>query len=338
MNTTAQPGSSASDSNLPPRNILQPTGHDIDTVKLVVGYRADPARLHALDDVRDHYGDDAWLKTTAKHHNLFVAVTESRVSVHNSLAVYLASVRGLPYGNATPFDHDALEPALVDLADVIGVPAEVFLKGRVMKLDVGVNVPVASPVREITDNMIADSGARVMPRGPASTEVGYTTRGLYVYDKRTERGQRCVDPVYGPGPLARVELKLKKDIDRQLGRAVTVASLCDRAFYEHLGERLVQAAIDQPFRRSVRLDPVVQTPTDLYRAYAVSGIEALGGFDAAMNTIDASQRLGVLDKSRASRLRGAVRDLRRSPDLTETLDVAADFRRAVRGAVYTSSH
>ena len=325
-------------SNLPGSNNQRPTGHDIDSVTIRIPASVDPDALRHLDGIRDSYGDDAWLKTTVRVHNLHVTVTESEVIVRNGLATYLSETSGSPYGNATVFDHDALRPALLGLADVLGIPHDVLLTGRVTRLDVGVNVPLDYPVRRVTDNLTSDSRARVKDLGPASKVVGYTTRELYVYDKRAERGARDVDPVYGDQALARVELRYKKDIGRQLGGPMTVARLCDRAFYEELGERLIQSVDEQPFRRQAMLSARVQTPTDLYRAYAVPGIEALGGFDAAKGAIDLGQELGTLDKHRASKLRRALRKLRQDPTLTESLDVADDFRQAVRKAIYGHSH
>lgn len=310
-------------------------GHDIDTIALRIDEPLDPSVLRHLDHYEEHQGDIGWLRSTARIRNLYLTATASSLRIRNGLATFISGT------NAAPFDHGAVLPAFAEIADAIGLPLSSVLDGRVTVLHVGVNVPVTVPVEAITGSMEAIPPYRLSDRGRASTEVGHTTRGLYVYDKRAERGQRSVHPCYGDNPLARVEHRFKRKLDAQFGRPVTAGLLCDRSFYEELGDHLIEAVDAQPFRRRPRIGSP-QTPTELYKAYARLGIETAGGFDAALKAVDVDLRTGSLGENesaanRASRLRTCLRGLRVCPEYSEPLDIAAEFRRAVRVAVFNGS-
>ena len=324
------------DSNRTDRTSLgSPTacGHDIDTVALRIYEPIEPSVLRHLDHYEERRGDIGWLRSTARLRNLHLTATASGLRIRNGLAAFISGT------NAAPFDHDAVLPAFAEIADAVGLPLSSVLAGRVTVLHVGVNVPVTVPVEAITGSMVAIPPSRLSARGRASTEVGHTTRGLYVYDKRAERGRRGVHPCYGDGPLSRVEHRYKKKLDVQFGRPVTAGRLCDRSFYEELGVRLVEATDALAFRRPSRIG-APQTPTELYRAYAHLGIEAAGGFEAALDAVGLDLRTGKLGENeaatnRASRLRTCLRGLRVCPEHSEPLDIAVEFRRAVHAAVFS---
>jgi len=304
-----------------------PSGHDVDTVRLRIDQPVDERRLASLPEYERHDGDVGWLRSTAKLRNLRVTVRPSGVKVRGSLAAFISGT------NAVPFDHDRLEEAFGEIADTLGLPLLDVLAARVMRLDAGVNVPLGVPVVEVTGNLRSSKHGRVVPRGRASSGVELSNRGLYVYDKRAERGKRGVDPSYGDGPLARVELRYTKDVDRQLKRPVTAGLLCRRPFYEELGRRLVEYVDATPFRRTVRLKEF-RTVRDLRRAYAVLGIRAHGDFEAALASVEAARVEGRLKPCQSHALRRELEELRTSPELSEPLDVALRFRHAVRDAVY----
>ena len=312
-----------------------PTGHDLDTVRLRLDGSFGPDFLHGFDDYTETYGDVGWLSSHGRSRNLVLAVTPSKLSVKGSLASFVSGT------NAAPFDHGTLVAGLEELAGDLGLQLSVLLLARVMRLDVGVNVPWSGPVDEVTGALVAVPPERLQPRGPrASTAVGHTTRELYVYDKRAERGRRPVDPVYGDGPLMRVELRYLKKVDRQLKRSVTLGTLCDPSFYGELGRRLEAAADAAPFRRGAR-PRAARTKTELIDTYAALGLAATGGPHAALSAIETDRRAGRLGDGsagtkRAYTLRGEVERLRTLDGVAHEVDVASDFRRAVRRALYDS--
>ena len=312
------------------RDVRRATGHDIDTVRLRLDEPLDPAVLRGLDDYREVQGDVSLLKTTAKLRNLHLQVTPASVRIQNSVAVF---VHG---NNAEPFDHDAVRPAFEEVADVLGVPVDVFLGARVMRLDVGVNVPLPMPVVEITGRMEPRSPSRLHQDGRASVRVGTSTTELAVYDKRAERGRRGVHLSYGDGPLARIELRYMKKVSRAFGKPVTAGRLAEQAFYEELGDRLVAHVDKAPFRRITR--PVTPTtPTELRKALAFQGIEAGGGLPAVLAAIEADAAAGRITSKKASPLRQEARRLaaQGAPDLAA--DPIPAFLAAVHAAVYTQN-
>ena len=322
-------------SDVPPRADAGPTGHDVDTVRLRLDGSFGPGVLRAFDDYVEEVGDVGWLRSRVRYRNLRLRATPSVLRIEGSLAALLAGT------NAAPFDHGALRPALEALAADLSIPLPVLLLARVMRLDVGANVPWPGPVEEVAGALVARPPARLVPRRPWSSEVELSTRQFAVYDKRRERGRRPVHPAYGDGPLARVELRFVDDVDRQFRRPVTLGLLLDPGFFDELGGRLVAEAEAAHFRRATRL-PAVRVPTELRDAYAALGIAAAGGVDAAYHAVAVARAEGQLGEGdratkRAYALRREVDRLWTRGDATEEVDVGPAFRKAVRRAVRGSN-
>lgn len=319
-------------------------GHDVDTVHLRIDGSFGRGVLHGLDDYTETLdAGGGWLKTTARKGNMRITATPSSIRIKGSLAVLLSGT------NAAPFDHTAVLPvlrrALRDFERVVmsvgGTICDGLLSAAVTRLDFGINVALGKEVGDVervVSAMTAGRPARLVPHRPHSAEVVLTTRRLAVYDKRRERGRRPVDEAYGDGPVARVELRLVKDVARQLGRpSLTLRDLLDPGLFAELGRRLVEEVDGTPFRRTVRF-PDVQTPTALRDACAALGVETAGGPDAVRAAVDAERASGRLGEGkrgtdRASALRREVDRIWTHTGVAVEADVGAAFRSAVRRAV-----
>ena len=308
---------------------VAPTGHDIDTVHLRLDGSFGPDLLQGFDDYSECVGDVGWLWSKAQCRNLRLMVTPSALRIRGSMAVFVSGT------NAAPFEHLALLPALADLARDLGLSD--LLLARVMRLDTGVNVPWQGPIEEVVGALTAVPPVRLVPFRPASAAVSLTTRQLAIYDKRAERGQRPVDPSYGDGSLMRVELRYIKDVDRQLGRPVTLGLLCARTFYGELGGRLVAEAEGVQFQRTGRF-PGAEVPTDRRDAYAALGIAANGGVEAAYSAVEVDRQSGHLgDGTKATRQayahRRMIDRIWTQSGAAEEINIGPAFREAVQRAV-----
>lgn len=305
------------------------SGHDIDTFAASTQDLPDPSVLKGLDLYSEHRSDIGVFEHRAQFRGLRFRLSDSLLRIDGSLAAFVMG------SNAEPFEHGLVRVALGEVADVLALPVDVIRDARVTRLHIGVNVPM--PVAEITGAMIAVPPFRRQDRGRASTSVGHTTRAVYIYDKRAQRGTQPVHDSYGSGPLARVELQYNRNVAQQLRRPVTLGLLADRSVYEDLGDRLMEAVEAVPLRSHPRVG-MPTTPTELCRAYAPIGIEADRGFEAVFADIDTALARGELTPNQASALRCTIRHMitkgtrrRAGPGR------AADFYHAVRSAVYGTS-
>ncbi|MEL6613654.1 MAG: hypothetical protein AAFQ53_16275 [Bacteroidota bacterium] len=253
--------------------------------------------------------------------------------------------------NGAPFRRDVILSALRDAYRTFhrvvesrdGVIVPDLLSAVVTRLDFGVNVPLSEKVGGVEDVVSALNPAppaRLTPHRKHSAEIVLTTRRLAIYDKRRERGKRGVAPVYGDAPLARMELRLVKDVGRQMGRAhFTLRDLLDPELFDELGHRLIQAANEIPFTRLVRF-PEVRTPSELRSSYATLGLEIAGGPSAAHAMIDSARLAGRLGEGkrgteRACALRKEVRRIWEHTNNTVEVEVGSAFRAAVLEAVFS---
>ena len=319
-------------------------GHDIDTVHLRVDGSYGRGVLRGLDDYTEKLDEGGgWLKTTARYGNVRIMATPSAIRIKGSLAVLLSGTNAAPFGHASVVP--ALRRALRDfdrtVASVGGTICNGLLSAAVTRLDFGVNVVLGEELDaadDVVSAMTARRPARLIPHRSHSAEVVLTTRRIAVYDKRRERGRRSVHESYGDGPVVRVELRLVKDVARQLSRpTLSLRDLLGIDLFAELGQRLVRAVDEVPFRRSVRF-PGVRTPTELRDAYAARGIESSGGPDIALTTVDADRVAGRLgdDKrgtDRASALRREIDRIWERTGIAVEADIGTAFRAAVRRAV-----
>lgn len=301
--------------------------HSYDTVNIHIDAQVTPAVMHGLDGFAETYGDDALLRATGWLRNLRVTVTESGTRVAGSIAVFT-------YGtNAVPFDFDDVGVTLDEVAHALGLPLGDVLSARVSRLDIGLNIPLDRPVREVVSSLVALPRTQLQTYGPGSAVIKTMTRELAFYDKGAESSKRKLDvsPSYGDGPLLRVELRYTRQVSRQFSQPVTVGLLADRAFYDEAGNRLASAVEAVPFRPVLRITCPTTVPA-LRESLAALGTEAAGGAGAVISAIGTAHDVGLLSASQASRQRSWLRGLGTDPALAVESALTAALKAAVRQA------
>ena len=307
-----------------------PFGHDIDTVHFRVDGSFDQDCLSGLDKHEMLMGDTgSWLYSTARYRNIRLTASPSSIRGCGSLAVLTMG------SNATPFDHHLLAVALGDFSAALGIDSDILLAGSLRRLDVGANVPLSRPVAEVTGAMVRPPRRRLVTHGPASVEVVTHRHRFAVYDKRAERKAKKgghVSPVYGPGPVARVESRHMSRVDDQLRRPVTLGSLLDPAFFDDLGRRLIADTHALCFEPSVPWK-MLSLPSELGDWLAAQGMERVGGLEAVLEIIEESKRQGVAVGHQPRALRKKARTIAEAARADDPEDVGREFVAAVRTAV-----
>ena len=264
------------------------------------------------------------------HCGLKLKVWPSYVLVEGSLT---KAIHGT---NATRLDLSLIPELLEDMASFLEIPLQDVRDARVRRLDVGLNLPLQRSLREVTGAIGAPPRMEMARYGKASVAATNTRRQLAFYDKRLEQRKKkgLVDPRYGSAPLLRIEQRYLRDVDDQLGEEVTLGKLCDRDFHQRVGRRLQQAIFDLPLRRHIIHTGGVR---GLVSGYAVRGIEAEGGLDVALRSVDAAHEAGTLTRHQATAMRTKLRTVVSDPALVEPSPVVEELLAAVRKVFDCSS-
>lgn len=300
---------------------------DYDTVQASIAAVPPPCVLNQSDEIVT--GSDGVIRRHVLGYRILrVTVLPTRTVISGSIT------RAIHGTNATRLDLTLVRPLLEDVAAFLQIPLHDVLEASVRRLDVGVNLTLAHPIHEVTGAICPAPRMRTARFAEASVAVVNTRRQLAFYDKRKERARKqkgFVDPRYGDGHLLRIEHRYLKGVDKQVGERVTLGRLCDADFHRHVGRLLRDAVLSLALRRNRRVD-YQSGVRGLVGAYALHGVDALGGLDAALMGIKAAQDAGTLTRSQACAMRKKLRELHRAPAFAQDTPVVDDLLAAVRAA------
>ena len=233
--------------------------------------------------------------------------------------------------NAWPLPLWAVR-AVVDRVGIdLGLGAGVMLAARAYRTDLFVNVALHHAVGRYVSALLDVPRADRLPFENGAAFVN-TRRQLAFYDKVREvehKKGRVPDGLAGENVL-RYELRLKRDLARQVGRAVYAGDLGDPALFRALVEEATARFDTVQTARGVVV-PTLTGPSALTGWLAAEGLRAVG-LDRVLAAVDADRAAGRVGSVAASRVRSTARGIARSAAATAEDDLVRELAGGVHGA------
>lgn len=256
------------------------------------------------DEVTEHNkGGNVYV--TGRLGNLSVSINPWRVTVGNgSLCKWMFG------DNYQAMGRGDIQHAIEKLSDTLHLPIE---RANVMRIDVGLSIPVREPVENYLNHLGAlNYATRLLQPSSLYYKQRQGAKILCFYDKNREQRDKggTVPELYKDANVLRYELRYMKRVPHQFGvETVTGAALYEEAFYISLLNRWREAyqAIRKINNTTLNFQDM-KTKRDLQRMGILALVERWGGEVETINRINEAQKRGDLTSKQAFDLRQGIKD------------------------------
>lgn len=257
-----------------------------------------------LEGVIEHNREGS-VYVTGRLGNLSVSINSWQVTVgKGSLCKWMLG------DNYQAMGRGDIQRAVERLSDTLHLPID---RASVMRLDVGLSMPVREPIENYFNHLGALRYA-IRLQQPKSLYYNALQKAkiLCFYDKNQEQRDNgsTIPELYRDANVLRYELRYMKRIPKQFGvEAVTGAALYDESFYISLLNRWREAY--QAIRKvnDITLNfQEMKTKRDLQRMGILALVERWGGEVELISHINEAQKRGDLTAKQAFDLRQGVKD------------------------------
>lgn len=281
--------------------------------------------LQALSGITEHIKEDGQVSYSGYLKNIKVNISDQGVSLKGSIAKYF-----LPDNFHTLTKSDTLE-TIKGLSDELYLPIE---KAKVNRIDFAQNF-LMDFKPEAYYSFLGES--QYFRRQPQSESL-YYFNGLKTkvfYDKIAEgRAQRLKIPdVWNGQNVLRYEVRFTKRLSKQFNQEVTAISLSDEKFYIRIFDKWYAEyeAIDKLHFINFNISSM-KSPKDFWKQFNLMTINMIGQ-ETIMQKIEDLRHQNAFSKPEYySRLKREIRELCKTPEMTESSDLIAELDKKVKAS------